>query len=446
MSEVEQKRFETPSQVTRGWTVQAAKGPIGGGNLHIFCEDATINLDMDTLEKHVLFLGAIGSGKTNAIFQLVREIRKYMTKRDVMVVFDTKGDYVAEFYKPGDSVIANKPMKDYNMVHWNLFRDIRFKAPKNIAEPANEVSRTLYDEFSKKSNDIFFPYAARDLTTAVFVALLKKYFRSLQSRQGVEPTNTDIRNYLYNSDPKGLKALIADDSDLRGALQYIELEDSRQTQGVLSTIKLMVQDLFAGSFGDPGDFSVRQFVQAKGGRTLFIEYDIDSGRTLLPIYRVLFDLAIKEALSRGRSEGNVFFIIDEFALLPNLYHIDNGVNFGRSLGAKFIVGAQNAAQVNAAYGKARAASILSSFGTVFTFRLFDQESRSIVSHRYGTNRQKIQTMNFTPGSQTIVEQITNGKVIEDWHVSSLGTGEAIVSFSSGPPYFFKIMKYSDSNF
>jgi type IV secretory pathway TraG/TraD family ATPase VirD4 len=64
----------------------------------------------------------------------------------------------------------------------------------------------------------------------------------------------------------------------------------------------------------------------------------------------MLDMAIKEALGRKKSEGNVWFVIDEFRLIPNLQHVDDGVNFGRSLGAKFIIGVQNVEQVFHAYG------------------------------------------------------------------------------------------------
>ena len=84
------------------------------------------------------------------------------------------------------------------------------------------------------------------------------------------------------------------------------------------------------------------------------------------MYRVLIDLAIKEALGLGRakSRGSVFFVLDEFALLPHLGHISNGINFGRSLGLKFMVGTQNVNQVLKAYGAESGASILSGFGSV----------------------------------------------------------------------------------
>ena len=81
----------------------------------------------------------------------------------------------------------------------------------------------------------------------------------------------------------------------------------------------------------------------------------------------MFDLAIKEALCRKKSAGSVYFITDEFSLLPNLRHVDDAVNFGRSLGIKFLIGYQNIEQIADIYGEARAHSLLSGFLTGIFF-------------------------------------------------------------------------------
>ena len=66
-----------------------------------------------------------------------------------------------------------------------------------------------------------------------------------------------------------------------------------------------------------GFFSMREFIRSKGGKVLFIEYDLSIGSVLTPIYRLLFDLALKEALGRGSAQsGNVYLICDEFKLIP----------------------------------------------------------------------------------------------------------------------------------
>ena len=171
-----------------------------------------------------------------------------------------------------------------------------------------------------------------------------------------------------------------------------------------------------------------------------MEYDLSIGATLAPIYKLIIDMAIKQALCRKENEGNVYFILDEFRLLPHLMHIDNGVNFGRSLGAKFVVGVQNVDQVSAAYGEGTAASLLSGFATNISFRVNDKNSREFIRGLYGENI-KLLTYSSAVQSRGISEQIREASVVEDNDITSLGVGEAIVGIMNNPPFKFRFRRY-----
>ncbi|MFN5368367.1 MAG: type IV secretory system conjugative DNA transfer family protein, partial [Roseiflexaceae bacterium] len=187
--------------------------------------------------------------------------------------------------------------------------------------------------------------------------------------------------------------------------------------------------------------SVRQLVRNKNAKFVFIEYDISVGNILTPIYRLILDFAIKEALSRTRSEGNVWFVIDEFRLIPHLQHIDNGVNFGRSLGAKFIIGIQNVAQIYEAYGEPLAKSLLSGFLTTIAFRVNDASSREFIKQLYGKRR--IQEITTTPiGTQTVQTQTVDVDVIEDYDVLNLRIGQAIIGLPLSQPVIFQFNPYT----
>ena len=157
------------------------------------------------------------------------------------------------------------------------------------------------------------------------------------------------------------------------------------------------------------------------------------------------DMAIKEALGLPRrgGRGSVYFILDEFALLPELSHISDGINFGRSLGLKFMVGTQNIDQVLHAYGPEVGRTILSGFGSVFAFRLMDDASRNLVRQRFGTNRKQIATYSAIR-SQGVRQEVVDGNVIEDWEFSGLKKGQCIVSLPEGPPFFFTFRKHAPS--
>ena len=184
---------------------------------------------------------------------------------------------------------------------------------------------------------------------------------------------------------------------------------------------------------------MRNLVREKGGRIIFIEYDLGIGNMLTPIYSLLFDMAIKEALCRKKSEGNVYFVADEFRLIPNLQHVDDAVNFGRSLGVKFMIGIQNVDQVFEVYGESRARSILSGFLTSVAFRVNDCASKEFIEKLHGVNRKKEVYMASVQG-RGIVENVRDANVVEDWDIARLNIGEAIIGLPGRPPFLFQFKK------
>lgn len=380
----------------------------------------------DLLSKHLLFIGGIGMGKTNGIFQILSQLRNSMTSNDVMVVFDTKGDFYDTFYRQGDIVISNDEKatgpreKDY----WNIFEEIN--AGINTEEEIVEIARALFFERSNKSSQPFFPNAARDLFSGIML-----HFH----RMGGVKNNAVLRSFLDQTPSAEIRAILQQHQDLKAMTSYISDDRSPQTQGVISELQQHLREIFIGNFRKEGTLSIRQAIRAKQGRIVFVEYDLGIGGMLTPIYQLMLDMAIKEALSRKKSDGNVWFIIDEFRLIPNLKHIDDGINFGRSMGAKFIIGVQNIEQVFHAYGEAQAHSILSGLLTTVAFRVNDAATRKFIQELLGKNRKKEVFMSSV-SSRGIVEQIREANVAEDWDIANMRVGEAIINTPGYEPFLF----------
>lgn len=142
------------------------------------------------------------------------------------------------------------------------------------------------------------------------------------------------------------------------------------------------------------------------------------------------------SLGRGRSEGNVYFITDEFRLLPNLEHVDDAVNFGRSLGIRFMIGIQNVEQIYDNYGEERAHSIMSGFMTSLNFRVNDPKSREHIKQQFGMNR-KIEAYVTNVQSKGMIEERRDGYVVEDWDLTNLKIGQAVIGFPENEPFVFQ---------
>jgi len=410
-------------------------------------KNCKLNLNDELLSKHLLLIGGTGCGKTNVMFLIIKHLKKSMTPNDVMIIFDTKGDFYKEFYVPADKVISNSKQYADKSEKWNIFREIAADGWENdaIIMNANEITYSLfYDAISKNNSNPFFPQAARDLFASILIQ---------EMRNGSIPNpNIKIQPELYKK--KFLNNAVLQASlnslsvpmlknwitspDLQSIFTYTGDGDNTQGLGVLAELQYVIRQVLIGEFAQQGFFSMRNFVKKKGAKTLFIEYDLSLGSMLAPIYRILFDLALKEAMGRTKTEGNIYLICDEFKLLPNLQHIEDAVNFGRSLGVKVIAGLQSIKQLQEIYGDDKATNIIAGFSSLFAFRMNDTSSREYISKLYGENYTIDEHLSL---GNKIIEKERSGKTVEDWDLNLLRTGDAVIGLNDNRPFQFKFDLY-----
>ena len=58
-----------------------------------------LNIDENILSKHLMMIGGTGCGKSNVFYHIVNQLRNRVTSNDVVIIFDTKGDYYSRFGK-----------------------------------------------------------------------------------------------------------------------------------------------------------------------------------------------------------------------------------------------------------------------------------------------------------------------------------------------------------
>ncbi len=400
---------------------------------------ASFGLGEDVISKHMMLVGGTGCGKSTLFYHIIEQLKKKMTADDVMIIFDSKGDFYSKFYNKNDCVIGNSPQYIQQSERWNIFKEILADGwdERQVMMNATEICKALFEERTKNnSSNPFFPNAARDLLTAILVTTIR--LGEGEKQFVVENFyNNRIKEFLDSCSGQDICDYLDGFGDMRSVMSYIE-GDSAQSQGVLAEMFSVVRDVFMGVFCEKGKFSMRNFVRQKGGRTLFIEYDLSIGSVLTPVYKMLFDLALKEALGRTKSQGNVYFICDEFKLLPNLQHIDDGVNFGRSLGVKVFAGLQSIEQLYEIYGQSRGKNLAAGFSSIIAFRANDVTTREYISSLHGKNMVLEQ---YRMLNNTMVEEKRIGSTVEDWDLNNLKVGEAIVGLPFAPPFRFYFDMY-----
>lgn len=383
----------------------------------------------EMLSKHILLVGGTGSGKTNLFYHIVKQLKGKLTKDDVMLIFDSKGDFHRKFFAAGDIVIGNSVQYRKTSEKWSIYEEIIAdgKDKVSVAQNTQEICKSLFAErIEKNSNNPFFPNAARDLLASIITALV---------RDGINFNNADLKGYIDSTSVEDLRTTLAGHQDLSAVASYIGGKSGSQAQGVLSEMYSVTRDVLTGVFADVGGFSMRNFIRQKGGRVAFLEYDLAIGDILSPVYTLLVDLALKEALGRTATQGNVYLIADELKLLPNLRHLEDGINFGRSLGVKTLAGLQSIDQLNAKYeNEAKARNAVTGFSSIFAFQSNDFNTREYVSKLFGRNM-ILETFAEANGNNHYEKR--EGYMVEDWDLASLAVGEAIVGLPSVSPFRYK---------
>ena len=135
------------------------------------------SVDESILSKHLLLVGGTGCGKTNVFYHIINQLKSKMSKNDVMIIFDTKGDFYNRFFSPGkDVVIANSKQYERVISHWNIFKEIVADGweQENLEANINELSWAIFQEaIDLNKSQPFFPNAARDLFSAILTYIVR---------------------------------------------------------------------------------------------------------------------------------------------------------------------------------------------------------------------------------------------------------------------------------
>lgn len=411
-------------------------------------------LDREALSKHLLLLGGIGSGKTNVFNFIIAELLKRQHPSDIIFIFDTKGDFGDRFYEPNNPnhvLIGNSEKYSGDTWYWNVFGELEeadgsFGRTGEFA--AKEIAKELF-EGRGSDHQPFFGLAAADLVSKVIIDFERR--AELTGNRSIL-NNAALVDWLSRADLGAYTDLVRRNPDFASAQLYFgdpnqgsNQKLTAQALGVFAYINLMKNDLLHGIFAahdSRREFSMRKLVRNRGRygdkKVVFVEYDIQTGEVLGPMYRLLFDLALKEALGASRDrEGNVMFVIDEFKLLPNLMHIDDALNFGRSLGVKVFAGLQSIDQIMDVYGEDRGRAMLSGFMNAFCFQASDYNTRQYVCERFGENMYQL-IYRSESEYQSIQKE---GHAVESWDVRGFAPGTAAIDLVGKPPFIYSFERY-----
>ncbi len=405
------------------------------GGIRLSTERGSFYLNNDDLSTGVLALGATGNGKTTHFFNTLDGIIPYLGKNDVVLIFDSKGDYKERYFSPNNSnhvVISMKSEDSSYARSWNIFGELidengMFGSDMEII--AGEISKALFKGMESDSQP-FFNLAADDIFSKVLQVFVRDAKRT---RDFSKLNNESLIDYISSVSNQDLLNRLCQYKDFTYLQSYVGNGQSNQALGVYGYLMSMKNKNFISNLRhrmSSGDFSIRRLIRDKGRKVIFLEYDVKYSEILSNVYSLLFDLAIKEALSCGM--GNTYFICDELNLIPNVSRFEELLNFGRSRGCKTVVGLQSVSQLRKNYGEDEADSILAGLLTAICFNCVDYPTRKYIKERFG---ETFEAYNF--GGSNITRE---GFTVTDSDIINLRVGEAFIDMKGVPPFKVRFTK------
>ncbi|MFC6965039.1 type IV secretory system conjugative DNA transfer family protein [Halocatena marina] len=364
-----------------------------------------VHLEMD---RSVLVLGETGSGKTEAIRVLAHQLQA--EPDEAFVIFDYKQDYQTFF---AEESIVRLSSRDSTSI-WNVFREIEEDSD------CDEIAQAVFAG-ADIENDYF-----TNAATQVLADVLRLFWHD---PDGPPPTNADLVTFLQGADVALLRnAFETEDLSSKKHLP----EGVEASSNIVSILEERVKAVFRGDFAEAGTFSVREYMADPRGQILVLDFPIQQSSSVQPIFRLLIDWSIRFGLADERPS---YYILDEFAALPELDMLERLINAGRAYNCYAILGVQAVPQLRDTYGKDGADSLLSGLAQEIHLRV-GQGSVEYCRQRIGRERVE---RNVGPDSEDewLVEVDENDKrVFEDYPIGedtlqNFEAGRGIVHTPSG---------------
>lgn len=329
---------------------------------------ANVNWYQNAEVQHLLIVGDPGTGKSQVMNQLLMQIRK---NGDTAILYDVKGDYIRDFYKPNlDKILS--PF-DSRSETWDPWLDLT----------SSLQIETFAEAIIKENNqDAFWSKAAR----MVLVATLKKG-KSLnwtfnKTIRFVTTNNLDVLTKWFDNTE------VASD-----------FSNEKTAASVLSELKTQIRSLnyLPEINSNTENYSLNKWLRSqlntplenvkntkKTSGWLFLPISEELKVTGAPILAALLELLSKQILSLPTNRHRrIWIIIDELPSLPKLNSIRDLLAQGRGYGVAAVLATQNLSQLKEIYGNYGTNALTSLCSSLLSLRVSDPETAKYLSERIG---------------------------------------------------------------
>jgi len=306
--------------------------------------------------EHFLIEGKTGAGKTQAINEMLRKVRR---RRQPAIIADPAGGYLARFGTGKDLVL--NPFDDRTQ-NWSPFAEIEaeYDCPR-IAKAA------VPDGFGDSREWHFY---AQTLLSETMLAMYRAKQTSL----------TKLLEYVMSADADELHELLAGTA--------ADTLTHKGNEKMLSNTRAIIA-LYLSPWRyipDGGTFSVRQWVRSTEATPswLYLTYRDDQMALLRNLVSCWLELAIVEGLSLSENPNRrLWYIMDELDSLGRVSSLRAGLTKLRKYGGVCVSGLQTIAQLRSTYGRDEAQSLLSCMSNKLVLKAGDGDTAKYFENEIG---------------------------------------------------------------
>lgn len=309
--------------------------------------------------EHLAFIGAPGTGKSQAIMGLLDRVRE---RGDAAVIYDSKGTFTGHYYDGARGDILLNPL-DKRSPAWTPWAEIEDEMD------ADRLAKALIPAGDHSTP--FFSDTARAMLSAALSKMLP--------RRGFEPSLEQLLQLLLHGSPEEREAFYRNTD----VVQIFDKGGERMRVSVEQNLRTYLRSLRHLPLAETGDgepFSILRHIQAIDRRErqpwLFLPSPLRVKHTSIqPLLTCWMDCAAAAILSLGeRRERRCWVIVDEVKSLYRLPSLPDLMAEGRGFGACVVLGFQDLAQLRDVYGPDAAKSMSAVLGTKVLFKIADPET------------------------------------------------------------------------
>jgi len=355
-------------------------------------------LVLDSEVKNLLLHGTPGSGKSNALNKLLKQLR---ASGDMVIVYDKGCSLVKRHFNQNIDKLLN-PL-DKRCEFWDLWLECQ------STPDYDSVANTLIPQGTKE--DPFWTGAARTIFTAV------------SSRLKNDPARTYncLLRTLLAINLKALREYVAGIEAANLTEEKVE-KTAISIRGVLTNYVKALRYLQGIERTGKPRFAIREWmkqVNEPGQRHgwLWITSNARQHESLKPLISMWLAQAANCLLEMGENPTRrVWFIYDELYSLHKLPELPGVLAEARKFGGCFVLGFQNKPQLDVTYGQDFATAMMDLLNTRFFFRSPDEEVASYVMRQLGQRRARIFSEQYSYGADTVRDGVSFSKQEEDQYL------------------------------